>query len=125
MLKNKDGFCAPLALKYLSGATPSAVHVACCSNGFSEDAGQEEFEFLKSAKELGIRLRRVNLKREGMYRAKLKDFIAKHPKGAFLIYTDRHLFVVDYSKVIDPLTEGEGHDRLVTGAWYVLQGSEV
>jgi hypothetical protein len=81
----------------------------------------EEFEYMDSAKDLGIDLKRMNLKKSGMYRAKLGQFIKYHPTGIYLIYTSRHVFVLDNGKIVDPLNPDHmGLRRLVTGAWRVL-----
>ena len=119
-LKYVSGYCAPHALKYVSGKSDGIVHAVCLSNGFSKEYGLEEHEWQKAAKELGIRLRRKNLKQAELYRCKLKEFIQLHPEGVFIIYTDAHLFVLDNGVIVDPLTEGEGLARIVTGAWRVL-----
>lgn len=118
-LRKIDGACAPLALKYLSRLSDAKVLQICEQHGFKHDWGMEEFEFLKAARELGIRLRRMNMKKSGLYQAKLRKFIKIKPEGVFLLYTDRHLFVVDNGGIFDPLNgKSLGLDRVVTSAWY-------
>lgn len=120
-IKRINGFCAPLALKYLSGASDKSVYDVCLANWFQQAHGMEEHEFLKAAKELNIRLRRMNLKKSELYGAELYKFIKANPDGKFLIYTHAHLFVVNNSEVIDQInTKGYfGLRRKVTGAWRV------
>jgi hypothetical protein len=120
-IRKIDGSCAPLALKYLSGMTDREVCDICQFYGFQQDTGMEEHEFIEAAKDMGIRLRRINLKKKELYRVKLRKFIRENNSGTFLIYTHAHLFVIDDGKIIDPLNEGYyGLDRLVTGAWKSL-----
>lgn len=121
-LKKIDGFCAPLALQYISGADDKTVYEVCSFNGFTQQFGMEEHEFLESASELGVRYRRVNLKNKGLYRGELSEFIKFHLFGTYLIYTSGHLFVVSDGQIVDPLSFGNpGLARLVTGAWKVFK----
>lgn len=120
-LKYVSGYCAPHALKYASGRTEASVLNICADNYFTPEHGMEEHEWQKAARELGIRLRRRNLKQAGLYRCKLKDFIKACPEGMFIIYTDAHLFVVDDGEVIDPLNDDPFLHRIVTGAWRVIE----
>lgn len=121
-LPKKQGYCAPLALKYLSRRPDKEVYEVCSDNDFDPEYGMSEHEFLRSARELGIKRRRVNLKTSKLYRAKLKKLIKKYPRDTFLVYTDAHLFVVDRGRVIDPLNEtSPGLKRLVIDAWRIYR----
>lgn len=120
-LRKIDGSCAPFALKYLSGLSNSETHDICQFFGFQQDTGMEEHEFLDAAKDMGIKFRRINLKKKELYRCKLRKFIKEHPEGKYLIYTNAHLFVVHNSKVVDIINPGYlGLDRIVTGAWMIF-----
>ena len=117
-IRKIDGSCAPLALKYLSKKSDKTVYDVCLINWFQQSHGMEEHEFLNAAKALGIRLRRIKLKKIGLYRSKLSKFIKNNPKGTYLIYTHAHIFVIDNGLVIDKLNPKYlGMSRMVTGAW--------
>ena len=117
-IRKVSGSCAPLALKYLSGLCDHEVHDICVAHGFIQEHGMEEHEFLGAAKDMGIRLRRMNLKKLGLYRSHLGRFIRENMEGKFLIYTSQHLFVVSGGQVIDPLhPDNPGLRRIVTGVW--------
>ncbi len=119
-LKKVDGACAPFALRALITVPDAVILDVCTQHGYRAEWGMEEHEVIESAKELGIRLRRMNLKDKGLYRSQLRKFIAENPIGTFLVYTTGHIFVLQNSVLIDPLTEGERLRRIVTGAWRVL-----
>jgi hypothetical protein len=120
-LKYVSGYCAPHALHFVSGKSENTVYEACLNNDFSKEFGMEEYEWQKAAKELGVRLRRKNLKRAGLYGCQLKDFIKACPEGMYIIYTHMHLFVVEDGEIYDLLNPNNpGLSRLVTGAWRVL-----
>jgi hypothetical protein len=120
-LLRKHGYCAPLALQYVSGEEDDYVHEICTNSGFTPEWGMEDHEYFEAARELGVKFRRVQLKQRGLYRQKLSKFLDENPQGCFLIYTSNHLFVVDEGDIYDPLNEvGFGLDRLVTGAWKVF-----
>ena len=111
-----------MALKYLSKLEDSIVHEICLSNWFQQDHGMEENEWRKAAKEMGLRLRRLNLKKRDLYRAKLSHISKIYSSGKYIIYTPEHLFVLDNGKIIDPLNgNGYGPDRIVTGVWKLLE----
>lgn len=119
-LKKIDGSCAPFALKYLSGMSDGEVHDICQFFGFQQDTGMEEHEFLDAARDMGIRFRRMNLKKKDLYRVKLRKFIKLYSEGVYLIYTSAHLFVVDNGEVVDLINPGYlGLDRIVTGVWTI------
>ena len=119
-LKKIDGACAPYALKFLSGLPDNQVYDICEFNGYQGSTGMEEHEFIAAAKDMGIRLRRINLKKKNLYRSKLRMFIKHHSLGTYLIYTDSHLFSVRNGIVVDPLNDkSPGLNRLVTNAWWV------
>lgn len=121
-LKKIDGFCAPFALKYVSKLDDETVYAVCKLHDFTPEFGMEEHEWTEAAEELGIGLERVNLKKTGFYRSRLRKFINWHKKGVYFIYTDGHLFLIENGKVVDQLNPGYlGLDRLVTGAWRVIQ----
>lgn len=119
-LRRIDGACCPLALKYLSGLPDDVVLSVCESNGYEQKCGMEEFEWLESARELHIRLTRINLKEHKLHRARLREVLSRFPKGRFLVYTNMHVFALDNGRVVDPINEVEdyiGLDRIVIGLW--------
>lgn len=120
-LKKIDGFCVPLTLKYVSGLSDKKILDVCEKNGFKQKWGMEESEVTKSASELNIRYRRINLKRDGLYNETLEKFIKNNPSGVFMIGTLGHLFAVHDGEVIDPINANyPGLKRLVVWAWKVF-----
>lgn len=120
-LRKIDGACALFAMRTATNRCDGTIIDACIDEGWSPEFGLEEHEWLAAAKKIGIRLRRMNLKKGGIYSCELRKFIKHNPTGHFFIYTDGHLFVVKDGNIIDPLYQiGKGLRRKVTGAWRVL-----
>lgn len=120
-IRRVNGFCAPAALRHLSGLEDRLVLEICARHGFHPSTGMDEFEILAAAKSLNIRLRRVNLKKKGFYRSRLRKFRAHHRDGKYILCTHNHIFVLDMGSIVDPLWEGfPGLDRYIVSAWMVF-----
>ena len=119
-LKKESGFCAPYAVKYLTGLPDKKVLELCALKGFKQEWGMEDYEILRVLRLAGLKYNRVELKKSGLYGAKLRDFVKARPKGTFLVYTSGHIMCVANGIIIDPINEGYiGEDRAVTGAWKI------
>jgi hypothetical protein len=119
-LKKESGYCAPYAIKYLTGFTDQKVLEMCIADGFKQEWGMEDYEVLRVLRKAAVRYKRMELKRAGLYGIKLKDFVKEKPKGTFLVYTSAHIMCVTNGTIIDPINEGYvGGDRAVTGAWKI------
>lgn len=122
-LKKIDGFCAPYALKYLTGFPDKKILDVCYANGFKQEWGMEEYEVIRAALDLGLRTRRVNLKKRDLYGVKLIRFAKEYPQGRFLVYTSGHILVVSNGVIVDPINDGYiGEERSVTSAWKINNG---
>lgn len=124
-LKKESGYCAPYALRYLTGMPEKALLELCSANGFKQEWGMEDYEVLRVLRKTGMKYRRLELKKSGLYAVKLKDFVKARPIGNFLIYTSGHIFCVSNGVIIDPINEGYiGEERMVTGAWKVTKNAK-
>ena len=122
-LRKESGYCAPYALKYLTGLPDKKILDACRANGFKQEWGMEEYEVINAAYDLGLRTRRVNLKKRDLYGIKLLRFTKEYPQGRFLVYTPGHILVVSNGVIVDPINDGYiGEERAVTAAWKVNNG---
>jgi len=120
-LRKESGYCAPYALKYLTGLADNKILDVCAKNGFKKEWGMEDYEVLKSASALGVRYRRVELKKRNLYGVKLNKFAKEYPSGKYLVYTNCHILVVNNGVIIDPINDGYiGEDRAVTAAWKIF-----
>ena len=116
-LLKKDGYCAPYALRYISGLPEDVVLDVCSHYDWKQKWGMEEHEIVAAASALKMRFRRINLKRTGFYGEKLSVFCRAHNTGVFLVWTSGHILVVQNGVIIDPINEGYvGKDRAVTAA---------
>lgn len=117
-IKKENGYCAPYVIKYLSGLSDNKVMALCKAAGFTPEWGMEDYEVLRVLRKIGVAYTRLELKKMGLYRSKLKDFCKRKSSGDYLIYTSVHIFCVSNGTVIDPINDGFiGEERLVTGVW--------
>lgn len=121
-LKKISGSCAPLALMYLSGLQENIVHEISVTHGWRQDWGMEDYEATKAAKDMGLKLRRLNLKKRELYGVKLREIIKAYNEGKYLVYTTNHLLVIHDGRVVDLINgkKYQGLDRIVTAVWKVL-----
>ncbi len=89
-MKRLHGYCAVIALTYVSGLPESQVVDMCRWHHFVDNGkGMDDDDWLSAAKDLGIRLRRLHKKHDT-----IRDFLQAHPTGLFLVGTRNHLFAV-------------------------------
>lgn len=119
-IKRVDGFCAPSALKYLSGLDEKLVYDICAANHWNEKIGMEDREWMKAFKEAGVKFRRLNLKRKGLYGKILRKIKHEYSAGRYIVLTDNHIFVLDNGEIIDPLYLSEGLSRKIVGLFKVM-----
>lgn len=115
-LKKLDGWCAVVALQFLSGLAEEIVIEVCKYDGFDPFHGMDDSEWLSSAKDLGIKLKKVRI---GKHPYRLRQFKKKHPFGKFLLGTHDHLFVMMDGIIVDPVHGVDGLGRIVREAWVV------
>lgn len=121
-IRKESGYCAPYALKYLTGLPDKKILDVCRKKGFRQEWGMEDYEVISASRELGLRTRRVNLKKRGIYAIKLIKFTKEYPMGTFLVYTPGHILVVSNGVIVDPINDGYiGEERAVTAAWKIFK----
>lgn len=116
-IKKIDGWCAVVALQFLSGLPEKIVLEVCKIDGFDPFHGFDDEDWPETAKDLGIKLEKLRI---GKYPHRLKQFKKKHPYGKFLIGTYDHLFVMMDGIIVDPVHGEDGWGRIVREAWRVI-----
>lgn len=117
VVKKLDGWCAVVALKFLSGLPDAIVLQVCEHEDFDPFHGMDDESILVAAKDLGVNLKKIKI---GRYPYTFAEFKKKHLFGKFLLRTVDHVFVLYDGLVVDPLCEKSGLRRIIRAAWKVI-----
>ncbi len=117
-MKRIEGYCAVLALTYVSGMPENQVLDVCRSWGFRDNGkGMTDKAWPRAAADLGIHRRKL----PGKYRT-VGDFLKAHPRGLYLVTTYNHIFAALNGGIVShPLQDQMDRRCKFEAAWRVLK----
>ncbi len=115
-MKRIHGYCAVLALTYVSGMPEAQVLDVCRWQGFRDNGkGMTDKAWPRAATALGIRRRKLPKK----YKT-VGDFLKAHPRGLYIVTTYNHIFPVFNGGIVThPLQDQLDRRCRFEAAWRV------
>ncbi len=117
-MKRVHGYCAVLALKYVSGMPENQVLDVCRWHEFRDNGkGMDDESWPAAADDLGIKRRKLPKK----YKT-VGDFLKTHPHGLYLVTTYNHIFAVLNGGIVShPLQDQMDRRCKFEAAWKILR----